>query len=157
MRKIITMINTDGQNILKHEKSAQRSSLLKGLIHYIQDSFAPLPIPSVRGEVLNKIVEYLTHYIESEPKVIPKPVPSANLLEVTDEWDVKFINSVDLDTTFDIINAAHYMDIPPLLNLACAKIAVVMTVSTREELIQIFNIECDITQEELKEYEDSIN
>ena len=107
MRKIITMISSDGQNILIDEKSVQRSSLLKGLIHYTQDSVAPLPMPDVRGEVLNKIVEYLTHYMESEPKEIPKPLPSANLLDVTDEWDVTFINSVDLDTTYEIINAAN--------------------------------------------------
>jgi S-phase kinase-associated protein 1 len=78
----------------------------------------------------------------------------ANLLDVTDEWDVTFINSVDLDTTFDIINAANYMDIKPLLDLSCAKIASLMKGKTAEEIRQMFNIECDLTEEELKEYEE---
>jgi len=73
---------------------------------------------------------------------------------VTDEWDVTFINSVDLDTTFDVINAANYMDIKPLLDLSCAKIASLMKGKTAEEIRTMFNIECDLTEEELKEYEE---
>ena len=41
-------------------------------------------------------------------------MPSANLSEVIDEWDFKFINSIELDNVFDLINAANYMDIPSL-------------------------------------------
>jgi S-phase kinase-associated protein 1 len=153
MSKIITMTSSDGQKITIDEKSAERSSLMKGLIQdYTENS--DIPMPDIRGEVLKKVVEYLTHYNESEPKEIPKPLPSANLLDVTDEWDVTFINSVDLDTTFDIINAANYMDIKPLLDLSCAKIASLMKGKTAEEIRQMFNIECDLTEEELKEYEE---
>ena len=153
MSKIITMISSDGQKITIDEKSAERSSLMKGLIQdYTENS--DIPMPDIRGEVLKKVVEYLTHYNESDPKEIPKPLPSANLLDVTDEWDVTFINSVDLDTTFDIINGANYMDIKPLLDLSCAKIASLMKGKTAEEIRQMFNIECDLTEEELKEYEE---
>jgi S-phase kinase-associated protein 1 len=153
MSKIITMTSSDGQKITIDEKSAERSSLMKGLIQdYTENS--DIPMPDIRGEVLKKVVEYLTHYNESDPKEIPKPLPSANLLDVTDEWDVTFINSVDLDTTFDIINGANYMDIKPLLDLSCAKIASLMKGKTAEEIRQMFNIECDLTEEELKEYEE---
>jgi len=147
------MTSSDGQKITIDEKSAERSSLMKGLIQdYTENS--DIPMPDIRGEVLKKVVEYLTHYNESDPKEIPKPLPSANLLDVTDEWDVTFINSVDLDTTFDIINGANYMDIKPLLDLSCAKIASLMKGKTAEEIRQMFNIECDLTEEELKEYEE---
>ena len=153
MSKIITMTSSDGQKITIDEKSAERSSLMKGLIQdYTENS--DIPMPDIRGEVLKKVVEYLTHYNESDPKEIPRPLPSANLLDVTDEWDVTFINSVDLDTTFDIINGANYMDIKPLLDLSCAKIASLMKGKTAEEIRQMFNIECDLTEEELKEYEE---
>ena len=153
MSKIITMTSSDGQKITIDEKSAERSSLMKGLIQdYTENS--DIPMPDIRGEVLKKVVEYLTHYNESDPKEIPKPLPSANLLDVTDEWDVTFINSVDLDTTFDIINGANYMDIKPIQDLSCAKIASLMKGKTAEEIRQMFNIECDLTEEELKEYEE---
>jgi S-phase kinase-associated protein 1 len=153
MSKTIVLTSSDGIKVTIEEKSAERSNLLKGLIQdYSEDS--EIPMPDIRGDVLKKVVEYLSHYRESEPKEIPKPLPSANLLDVTDDWDVTFINSVDLDTTFDIINAANYMDIKPLLDLSCAKIASLMKGKTAEEIRTMFNIECDLTEEELKEYEE---
>ncbi len=153
MSKIITLTSSDGQKVTVDEKSSERSGLIKGLIQdYTEES--DVPMPDIRGEVLKKVVEYLVHYQSTEPKEIPKPLPSGNLLDVTDEWDVTFINSIDLDTTFDIINAANYMDIKQLLDLSCAKIASLMKGKTAEEIRTMFNIECDLTEEELKEYEE---
>ena len=153
MSKPLTLTSSDGIKMTLDEKSASRSTVIKGLLQDFQED-RDIPMPEVRGDVLKKIVEYLIHYRDNEPKDIPKPLPSANLLEVTDEWDVNFINSIDLDTTFDIINAANYMDIKSLLDLACAKVASVMKNKTAEEIRNMFNIECDLTEEELKEYEE---
>ena len=46
------------------------------------------------------------------------------------------------------------MSIKPLLDLACAKIAVQMKGRTAQEIRDLFNIENDLTEEELKEYEE---
>ena len=114
----------------------------------------PIPIPDIKADILNKVVEYLTYYKGKNPKDIPKPMPSANLSEIIDEWDVKFINGIELDSVFDLINAANYMDIPSLLDLSCAKIASLLKGKTAQEIRTMFNIECDLTEEELKEYEE---
>jgi S-phase kinase-associated protein 1 len=153
MSKPLTLTSSDGMKVTLDEKSACRSTVIKGLLQDFQEE-GEIPMSEVRGEVLKKVVEYLIHYREKEPREIPKPLPSANLVEVTDEWDVAFINAIDLDTTFDVINAANYMDIKPLLDLACAKVASVMKGKTAEEIRNMFNIECDLTEEELKEYEE---
>jgi S-phase kinase-associated protein 1 len=153
MSKTLTLISSDGVKILVDSKAAERSNLLKGLIQdYSEDT--EIPMHEVRGDVLKKVVEYLAHWVAGEPKEIPRPLPSSNLKEATDEWDADFIESVDLDTVFDIINTANYMDIKPLLDLSCAKVASIMKGKTAEEIRQIFNIECDLTEEELKEYEE---
>jgi len=68
MSKIITMISSDGQKVTIDEKSAERSTVLKGVIECCpEDSDVPM---NVRGEVLEKVVEYLTYYNDSNPKVI---------------------------------------------------------------------------------------
>lgn len=153
MSKVITLTSSDGQKHTIDEKSAERSNLLKGLISdYTEDT--DIPMPDIRGDVLKKVVEYLIKYKDTEPKEIPKPLPSNNLLDVTDEWDVSFLNSIDLDTIFDLINAANYMDIKSLLDLTCAKIASLMKGKSAEEIRTMFNIECDLSEEELKEYEE---
>lgn len=153
MSKTLTLESCDKQKITIDSKSAERSTLLKEVLNdYSEDK--DVSISDVKGDILKKCVEYLTHYKDTEPSEIPKPLPSANLLDVTNEWDVAFINGIDLDSTFDLINAANYMDIKPLLDLACAKIASIMKGKSAEEIRSIFNIECDLTEDELKEYEE---
>jgi len=153
MSKTLTLISSDAVKIQIDSKAAERSNLLKGLIQdYSEDS--EIPMHEVKGDVLKKVVEYLNHWSNGEPKEIPRPLPSNNLKEATDEWDAEFIESIDIDTVFDIINTANYMDIKPLLDLSCAKVASIMKGKTAEEIRQIFNIECDLTEEELKEYEE---
>jgi S-phase kinase-associated protein 1 len=154
MSKTITLISSDGQKVPIDETSCGKSKLLVGLLEDFKEDNADIPMPDIKGDVLKKVVEYLENYKDKDPKEIPKPLPSENLVDVTDQWDVDYINSVDLDTTFDIINAANYMDIKPLLDLSCAKIASLMKGKTADEIRTMFNIECDLTEEELKEYEE---
>ena len=150
----LVLLSSDNQKIEIDPESAQKSNLLKGLIADFNAQQEPIQLPDIKFDILKNVVDYLTYYKNKNPKDIPKPMPSANLSEVLDEWDVKFINGIELDNIFDLINAANYMDIPPLLDLACAKIASLMKGKTSQEIRTMFNIECDLTEEELKEYEE---
>ena len=150
---LIVLTSADNQKIQLDFKSAERSHLLKGLLADHEES-KEIPLPDVKYNILKKVVEYLTYYKDKEPAQIPKPLPSANLNEFTNEWDVNFINSIELDGVFDLINAANYMDINSLLDLACAKIASLMKGKSAQEIRAMFNIECDLSEDELKEYEE---
>ena len=152
MSKMITLNSTDNVKCQIDSKAAERSVLLKGLIQDYEDS--EIPMPDIRGDILKKVIEYLDHYKGTDPKEIQRPLPSNNLADVTDEWDINFLNSIDLDATFDLINAANYMDIKPLLDLSCAKVASLMKGKSAEEIRTMFSIECDLSEEELKEYEE---
>jgi len=154
MSRELVCTSSDGEKVKIDEKAAQRSNLLKGLFEDYKENMEETQVSDITGAILKKVVEYLNHYKESEPKEVPRPLPSANLLEVCDEWDVKFINELELDSVFDVINAANYLDIKPLLDLACAKIASEMKGKTAEEIRAKFNIENDLTEEEMKEYEE---
>ena len=149
----LVLASADNQKIQIDFKSAERSHLLRGLLADYEDN-KEIPLPDVKYNILKKVVEYLTYYKDKEPAQIPKPLPSANLIEFTNEWDVNFINSIELDGIFDLINAANYMDINSLLDLACAKIASLMKGKSAQEIRAMFNIECDLTEDELKEYEE---
>jgi S-phase kinase-associated protein 1 len=152
MSKNLTLLSSENIKVNIDSKSAERSNLLKGLIQdYTEDT--DIPMPEIKVDILKKCVEYLIHYKDLEPKEIPKPLPSPNLLDVTDEWDVNFIG-IDLDSVFDIINAANYLDIKPLLDLACSKIASTMKGKSAEEIRTIFNLENDLTEDEIKEFEE---
>ena len=149
----LVLASADNQKIQIDFKSAERSHLLRGLLADYEDN-KEIPLPDVKYNILKKVVEYLTYYKDKEPAQIPKPLPSVNLNEFTNEWDVNFINSIELDGVFDLINAANYMDINSLLDLACAKIASLMKGKSAQEIRAMFNIECDLSEDELKEYEE---
>ena len=67
--------------------------------------------------------------------------------ENVSEWYAKFIN-LEQEVIFELILAANYMDIKPLLDLSCAKIACMIKGKTPEEIRQTFNIVNDFTPEE---------
>ena len=154
MSRNLTCVSSDDQKITIDEKSAQKSVLLKGLFEDYKEDMEDTPIADVSGAILKKAFEYLEHYKDSEPKEIPRPLPSANMTEVCGEWDVKFLSELELDSVFDVINAANYLDIKSLLDLSCAKIASEMKGKTADEIRTKFNIENDLTEEEMKEYQE---
>ena len=45
------------------------------------------------------------------------------MMEVVPEFDAKFIDIENLEEIFETILASNYLDIKPLLDLSCAKIA----------------------------------
>ena len=150
----LVLVSSDNQKIEIDRESAKKSGLLNGLISSPNQPQEPIQLPDIKYDVLKKIVDYLTHYKDKVPKDIPKPMPSANLNEVVDEWDVNFINSFEIDNVFDLINASNYLDIGSLFDLSCAKIASLMKGKTAQEIRTMFNVDCDLTEEELKEYEE---
>ena len=133
-------------------KAAQRSQLVKGIIEDYPDD-AEVPLNNVKSNILKKIKEYLEHYQDSDPKEIERPLASQNYQDCVEPWDYEFIN-VDLDLIFEIILAANYMDIKPLLELASSKIASIIKGKTPEEIRKTFNIQNDFTPEEEQQIRD---
>jgi S-phase kinase-associated protein 1 len=152
MDKMITLVSSDGEKMQISAKAAQRSQLVKGIIEDYPDD-AEVPLNNVKSSILKKIKEYLEHYQDSDPKEIERPLASQNYQECVEAWDFEFIN-IELDTIFEIILAANYMDIKPLLELASSKIASIIKGKTPEEIRKIFNIQNDFTPEEEQQIRD---
>merc|ERR1719359_1972666 len=90
-----------------------------------------IPLPNVKTAILSKVVDYCKYHKESPPEEIQKPLKSSNLAECgVCEWDVE------------------YLDIKPLLDLTCAKVASMIKGKTPEEIRKQFNIVNDFTPEE---------
>jgi len=60
----------------------------------------------------------------------------------------EFVDKLEQDMLFELVLAANYMDIKPLLDLTCAKIATMIKGKTPEEIRKAFNIRNDFTPEE---------
>eukprot|EP00742_Colponemidia_sp_Colp-10_P000149 GILJ01000165.1.p2 GENE.GILJ01000165.1~~GILJ01000165.1.p2 ORF type:complete len:167 (+),score=30.01 GILJ01000165.1:43-543(+) len=125
---------------------ATMSQLVKNMV---EDSGTAedIPLPNVKAQVLSKVIEYCRYHKANPPAEIEKPLKSANLREVVSTWDADFVE-VEQELLFELILAANYLDIKPLLDLTCAKVASMIKGKTPEEIRRTFNIVNDFTPEE---------
>ena len=72
---------------------------------------------------------------------------SAQMAEVVQKWYADFV-AVEQVLLFELILAANYMDIKPLLDLTCATVASMIKGKTPEEIRKTFNIANDFSPEE---------
>ena len=112
-----------------------------------EDEVQEIPLPNVKTDILSKVIEFLTYYKEEPMTNIEKPLKSYNMNEVVQEWYAEFVN-VEQTTLFDLVQAANFMDIKPLLDLTCATVASMINGKTPEEIRQHFSIVNDFTEAE---------
>ena len=106
-----------------------------------------IPLPNVKSQILGKVLEFCKHYTEEPMNEIEKPLKSANMAEVVQEWYATYVD-VEQEILFELILAANFMDIKPLLDLTCATVASMIKGKTPEEIRKTFNIVNDFTPEE---------
>jgi S-phase kinase-associated protein 1 len=111
------------------------------------EEVSDIPLPNVRTEVLQKVIEFCTKYRDDPMDNIEKPLKSSNVSELVGAWYANFVN-VEQEMLFELILAANFMDIKPLLDLTCATVASLIKGKNPEEIRQTFNIVNDFTPEE---------
>ena len=106
-----------------------------------------IPLPNVKAAVLRKVIEFCQHHKTEPMTEIEKPLKSAQMAEVVQKWYADFV-AVEQVLLFELILAANYMDIKPLLDLTCATVASMIKGKTPEEIRKTFNIANDFSPEE---------
>jgi len=142
----LSLKSQDAQTFKVRRDVAMMSALIKTMWSG-DKSETEIPLPNVRGAILKKVIKYMEYHQTNPPKEIEKPLKSANMREVVSESDANFVE-VDQETLFELILAANYMDIKPLLDLTCAKVASMIKGKTPEEIRKRFNIQNDFSPEE---------
>lgn len=137
----VTLISSDGQEFVVDKKLAEMSVTIKELLSDLSEGAEEsVPLPTVEGKVLAKVVEYSTQHLDA------KEVNDYRKEEIP-EWDQDFMN-VDRDLLFAIIEAANYLNLQSLMNLGCQTVANMIKGKKTEEIRQMFGIENDFTPEE---------
>ena len=96
----------------------------------------------------------MEYYRNKVPKEIPKPTPSENLNSFLDDWDFKFINNINLDDTFELMNGASELSIQSLLDLASSKVASILKSKSIEDIRSLFTTGEELSEKELKKYDE---
>jgi S-phase kinase-associated protein 1 len=147
----IILISSDSKQFSVSHKIATNSGLINMMLESVPEEnmeLVEIPLPNINSKILKKVIDFLEHFYQSPLEDIPKPIKSGKMIEnVKDEWYAKFIDEQSQEDLFELILAANYADINPLLNLGCAKTACLIKGKTPEEIRKTFNIKDDNQEE----------
>ena len=134
----------------------QKAKLFSDLLDEACEEKETIFLREVYSFSLEKIIQYLEHYKDFEPKEIPKPFPErtddAFLRGIlNDDWTFDFLQQMSLEDLINLVNSANYLQIEGLINIIAAKLAHEMCNCEIEEARRKFGIECDMTEEEIAE------
>ena len=134
----------------------QKAKLFSDLLDEACEEKETIFLREVGSFSLEKIIQYLEHYKDFEPKEIPKPFPErtddAFLRGIlNDDWTFDFLQQMSLEDLINLVNSANYLQIDGLINIIAAKLAHEMCNCEIEEARRKFGIECDMTEEEIAE------
>ncbi|CDH61536.1 s-phase kinase-associated protein 1a-likeprotein [Lichtheimia corymbifera JMRC:FSU:9682] len=141
----VKLISSDNEDFTVDKAVAERSVLIKNMLEDVGDSDAPIPLPNVNAKILRKVIEWCDHH-RNDPIVAQQDEQDRRNTDI-DEWDQKYME-VDQETLFDVILAANYLDIKPLLDVGCKTVANMIKGKSAEEIRRTFNITNDFTPEE---------
>ena len=144
----IQISSSEGNIYNISKKAAMRSKILKGMIEDFPDDQI-FPMKSIKGNILEKIKDYLMHYENEEPEKIEIPLKSNNFSECVNNWDFNFLGN-DIDIIFDLLEAANYMDIKPLHELVSAYLGSNIRGINSNGIFKDFEIE-ELTEKEKEE------
>jgi len=131
------LVSSDKQQFEIDRKSAKLCQFIQVVIKGDQDAKI-IDTPQVTGDILKHVAEYLKKHEGVEPEALPMPVRSTQMKDVTPfPWDGEWIDKFQPADVFEIILAANYLDVKPLLHLGCAKIATEIKKLPREEINKI--------------------
>ncbi|SCZ93555.1 BZ3500_MvSof-1268-A1-R1_Chr6-3g08736 [Microbotryum saponariae] len=161
----ITLSTSDNETFKVEKDVANRSVLIKNMIEDLGETDHPIPLPNVSSNVLKKVslrhhlddslgcctpsdvLEWCEHHKKDiDPPAEENDDTRRKMTEISD-WDQKFIQ-VDQEMLFEIILAANYLDIKPLLDVGCKTVANMIKGKQPEEIRKLFNIVNDFTPEE---------
>ncbi|CAG8703548.1 70_t:CDS:2, partial [Acaulospora morrowiae] len=140
--KKVTLKSCDDVEFKVDIPVASRSILLKNMIEDVGETDQSIPLPNVN----EKVLEWCTHHV-NDPQPTNDDDDSRRRNTEIDDWDQRFLN-VEQDMLFEIILAANYLDIKPLLDIGCKTVANMIKGKSPEEIRSTFNIVNDFTPEE---------
>jgi len=143
----ITLMSSDGVEKTVARDVAERSILIKNMLEDCVEIDQAIPIPNVNGSVLTKVIEWCEHHKNDPAPTADDETDSRKKSTDIEEWDQKFMQ-VDQEMLFEIILAANYLDIKPLLDVGCKTVANMIKGKSPEEIRKTFNIQNDFTPEE---------
>ena len=118
---------SDGTKYNLSSKALELSEFLKKKIGENKED-KEIKVEEIEKDTMDAVVKFLKHYESKSPPVIEAPLSKPDLKscisdEEDDSFSIRFIQSFSMDNLANLCIAAELLEINPLLDLCCAKIA----------------------------------
>ncbi|XP_068639547.1 SKP1-like protein 1B [Aristolochia californica] len=147
MAAILTLQAIDGVSVQVEYSVALQSPTIKNIIQTNASGEDRVNVPNVKGNVLRMSMVFIEKRLHFSRRM---EIGDANAKGESKAWESEFLD-VDKNTLIDLIEAAQFLDIKDLMEMACQKVADTMTGKSVEEIRQLFNIRNDYSREEEEE------
>lgn len=148
----------DGKVFKAQYGAIKLSKTIKDVMETLGVSNEPIPLPNVNSRELELVIEYCEHHQKVDPKftneekaeqTTEKDKYTTHLIsKLGEEWVKKFFNNLPQDKLFDLLLAANFLDIDPIIQIIAYSIAQSIKGKTPEEIKSLYNITGDFTKEE---------
>jgi len=147
MAQTVKLLSSDETSFEVEREIAEMSVTIRNMLEDIPETDTAIPLPNVTGKIMQKVIEYCRYHKEHPSQGGDENRKDDKRTDDIIPWDVEFCK-VDQATLFELILAANYLDIKPLLDLTCKTVANMIKGKTPEEIRKTFNIKNDFTPEE---------
>ena len=142
----VNIISKENESFTISKEVSQLSELFKTILEDEKENEILLKI--VSSQYLTKVIEFMNYYFSNPFDEFQKPLKSSNLQNFVSDWYISFLD-IDNDTLFELISIANYLDIKPLLDLTCAKVATMIKGKDTSEIRDTFRITLQPEEEKL--------
>lgn len=130
-----TFITSDNQKVELPKSVIEMSETIKNMFNVLGEINECIPLPNVNKDTLLLIIEFCDKYHNCD-------IPEMNKFS---DWDNNFFNLPNHEL-FDLVMAANYMEVKPLISMCCMYIASeVKKCTSPEEIKRRFDINKDYT------------
>tara|TARA_B110000003_G_scaffold261385_1_gene283043 strand:- start:593 stop:1156 length:564 start_codon:yes stop_codon:yes gene_type:complete len=144
----IVKITSDGNEHQMSLPHARMCGTIANMLDDIDDDDEEtvIPIPSIKGDIMERVIAFCAQ----NPDAPRNPTEEQQLEMRTkplSDFDLEFVK-VSLATLFEMILAANFLDLKPMLDVCCKAVAEMIKGKTPDEIKKVFGVEGEFTQEE---------
>lgn len=142
----VTLHSESGEALQVPVDVCKISDLVKTMLPD-EGEVSDIPLANVSTEVLQKVIGFCTYHHDHPMEKIEKPLKSSNMEELVGPWYADFVKDLETEMLLQLMLAANFMSIEPLVSLTCAYVASLMEGKNPEEVRKLFNIKNEFEEE----------
>lgn len=102
------------------------------------------------------VIEWLEKHKDRQPIIPETPLKSYEFKIVVGEWEEEFFNRIfdsKYENLLEFVNMTHNLDLKPCWEQACCKVACLTEDFNAEQIMKLYNLEENCTEEDLDKIE----